>query len=78
LHIDPRFGEPREMVFPKLWVDEVEGLVTVVETVRDERVEHAVLLVDAVEERADVTMPADGASGNLYGMLVGFHTSPST
>jgi hypothetical protein len=35
-----------------------------------------VLLVDAVEESANVTLPAEIASGELYGMTLGCHISP--
>jgi hypothetical protein len=34
------------------------------------------LLVGAVEERADVTMLTESAAGNLQRMVVGFHISP--
>jgi hypothetical protein len=35
-----------------------------------------VLLVDAVEESANVTLPAEIASGKLYGVTLGGHRSP--
>src|SRR5258708_3671558 len=42
----------------------------------DERTKHPVLLVDAVEESANVTLPAEIASGEMYGMTLVCHISP--
>jgi hypothetical protein len=38
----------------------VVSLVALFETILDERAKHAVLLVDAVEERANMTILAEG------------------
>src|SRR5579859_693063 len=46
-----------------------------VETVLDERAEDAVLLVDAVEERANVTVVAGSSPGELRGVPGGLHNS---
>src|SRR4051794_24550640 len=61
------------MVFPLLGVNEMEGFVAPFETIFDERAKHAVLFVDAVEERANVTTLAETTPGKLQGMPVGFH-----
>jgi hypothetical protein len=76
LHIDTSFGEPLEMVFPQLGVDEMESLIPLVEAVFDERAKDPVLLVDAVEESADVTVPAEHTSGKLHGAVGGYHKLP--
>ena len=44
----------------------MEGFVAPVEAVLDERAQHAVLLVVAVKEGANVTMPAECGSGDLH------------
>jgi hypothetical protein len=75
MHIDTCSSEPPEMFFAELGVDEVESLVPPVEAVFEERTKDSILLVGAVEESANVTMPAEIASGELYGMING-HTSP--
>jgi hypothetical protein len=57
-------------------LDEVEGLVTLIQSVLDERAEHAVLLVDPVEEPADVALLGESAFANLQRTVVRLHTSP--
>src|SRR4051794_20636527 len=64
------------MFFSPLRVDEMEGFVPLVEAVLDERPQHAVLLVGAVEECADMAMPAESASGKVQRIVVVFHASP--
>jgi hypothetical protein len=44
--------------FSQLRVNVMVGLSPAIETVLDERAKHAVLLIDAVEESANVTMLA--------------------
>jgi hypothetical protein len=73
LHVDTCLGEPSEMVFALLGVNEMEGFIPLVEAFLDERAKHAVLLVGAVEERANVTMLAESAPRDLQGMPVGVH-----
>src|SRR5579862_5306637 len=51
------------------------GLSPTVETVLDERAKDAVLLVDAVEERANVTVVAGSNPGELRGVPGGLHNS---
>jgi hypothetical protein len=54
----------------------MEGFISPVKAIFDERVKHPVLLVSAVEESANVTLPAEIASGELYGMTLVCHISP--
>src|SRR5260370_11228185 len=44
----------------------------------EERAKHPVFLVGAVEESANVTLPAEIAPGELYGMTLGCHISPQS
>jgi len=66
------------MFFPPLGVNEMICPVTPVETFPYERAKHAVLLVDAVEERANVTLLAEGSPGKLRGVLGALHILTST
>src|SRR5919106_2426026 len=55
----------------------MERFVPFIQAVFDEGVEDAVMLVHAVEERADVTVPAvESARSNLQRSVVAFHASP--
>jgi hypothetical protein len=51
------------MIFPSLRINEVERFVPLVEAIPDERAKHAMLLVDVVEERTNMPMPAESAPG---------------
>jgi hypothetical protein len=51
----------------------VGRLFAPVEAIFEERAKHPVLLVDAVEESANMTVPGEIASGKLHGMILGFH-----
>jgi hypothetical protein len=64
------------MVFAQLGVDNVESLFSPVETLSDERAKHPVLLVDAVEESANVTSSTESTSGKLDRMIVILHGLP--
>jgi hypothetical protein len=64
------------MIFPQIGVHEVARLVALLKAVFHERAKHPVLLVHAVEESTNVTVPAENAAGTLYGTLVGRHVSP--
>src|SRR6185295_16564814 len=70
LYIDTRLGESREVFFPSLGINEMEGFVAHVEAILNERSKDTVLLVDAVEESTNVTLPAEGATGKLHRMFV--------
>jgi hypothetical protein len=63
------------MIFPLLGVNEVESLIPPLEAIFDERAKHPVLLVDAVEESADVVVPTEHTTGKLHGVM-GSHMSP--
>src|SRR5205823_10003498 len=59
-----------------LRVHDVEGLVPAVKALFDERARHPVLLVEAVEESANMTMLAETAPGTLHGTAVRTHFLP--
>src|SRR5438270_9855073 len=59
-----------------LRVHDVEGLVRAVKALFDERAKHPVLLVEAVEESANMTMLAETAPGTLHGTAVRTHFLP--
>jgi len=73
LHIDARFAEPSEMLLSLIRVNQMERLVALIEAVLDERAKHPVLLVPAPEESANVTLPAETASGEPHGMVASCH-----
>src|SRR5712664_2637957 len=54
----------------------MESFFPPIEALFDERAKHPVLLVDAVEESANVTLSAEIASGEMYGMTLVCHISP--
>src|SRR3954453_14725629 len=76
-HGDACVPEPPEMVFASLGVDEMERLVPPVEAVLDEGLKDAVMLVHAVEERADVAILAgDSVRVDPQRAVVGFQNPP--
>src|SRR6266446_6789577 len=76
LHVDAGFGEPPQVFSLQLGVDDVEGFVSPVKALFDERAKHPVLVVEAVEESANVTVLAETAPGTLHRTAVCFHVSP--
>jgi hypothetical protein len=64
------------MVFPQLGVHEVESFIPPVESLFDERAKHPVLLVETVEESANMTVLAENAPGTSHGTAVRSHISP--
>jgi hypothetical protein len=71
LHVDTGFAEQPKMLFPTLWVNEMEGLISLFEAVLDERPKHTMLLIDAVEERTDVSRPKQTVWRVPNGQLLG-------
>src|SRR5947209_2344255 len=77
LHVDTCFGEPPEVFFPSIGVNEMEGFVPPVETILNERAKHAMLLVDAVKKRTNMMILVESTRGKLRGVRCGVHISPS-
>jgi hypothetical protein len=61
------------MFVSDLGAHDVERPLPPVNAVFDEWAKHTVLLVQAVEERAHVTMPAEGTFVGLDGTVTGSH-----
>jgi len=61
------------MFFPSLRVNVMVSFVPLVKPILDERAKHAMLLVDAIEERTNVTMPTENTVGKLHGLGGGLH-----
>jgi len=64
------------MIFPQLGVHDVEGFVPPIEALFDERAKHSVLLVEVVEESANMTVLAERGPGTSHGTAVRRHVSP--
>jgi hypothetical protein len=64
------------MVFPQLRVYDVKGFVPPFEALFDERAKHPMLLVEAVEESANMAVLAETATGTANGVAVRSHVSP--
>src|SRR5467141_1479540 len=64
------------MFVSELGVHDVERLLSPVEAVFDERPKHAVLLVQAIEERAHVTVPAESTAVELGRTIADSHVWP--
>ena len=64
------------MLCLQLRINDVEGPVATFKAVFDERAQHPVLLVHAVEECANVTVLAETAAGTSHGTAVRYHPSP--
>src|SRR6266568_5234702 len=58
------------MFFPPLGVNVMVGFVPLVEPILDKRPKHAMLLVDAIEERTNVTMLAENTLGKRGGLHI--------
>src|ERR1700758_1815916 len=54
----------------------MKGFVPTLEALFDERAKHSVLLVEIVEESANVTVLAETAPGTPQGAAVRFHVTP--
>src|SRR3954451_4997668 len=78
LNVDAGFGEALQMLSLQLGIDDVERLVATVEAVFDEGAQHPVLLIDVVEESANVTVLTETAPGTSHGTAVRCHVSPPT
>ena len=56
--VDANRRKPLNVVCPPTRIDDVNGLLTRVEAVFDEREQNPIVIVGAVEKSADVTVPA--------------------
>ena len=54
-HIDAGRRQPLEMIVESIGIDGVDGLLTAFEAVLNKRQQHPILVVVAVEKRADMT-----------------------
>src|SRR5260370_30390244 len=68
---------PLQMLFAFFGIHDVGSLFAPVEAIFEEGAKHPVLLIAAIKESANVTLPAEIASGELYGMIDS-HISPHT
>lgn len=74
---DTCFGEPPQMFFPSLGVNEMGGFIPSVETILDERATQPMLLVDPVEKRTNMTVLIESTAGALEGLPLVYIFSPS-
>src|SRR6185312_15819666 len=73
---DAGIAKPFDMILVSLGIDEMKSPMSLVEAVPDERAEHAVVLVHAVEQRANVPIPSERVGRNPQGNVVTFHALP--
>src|SRR5712691_7955452 len=76
LHIYACLGQSLQMLFPLLGIHNVGSLFPPVDAILIERAEHSVLLVDGIEESADMVSPGEIHPGEFYGMFAACHMSP--
>src|SRR5207253_9547233 len=76
LDVDACRREPLEMFLPQLGVHDVESSLSSVEPILDERAKDPVLLVEAVEEGAQVTLTSQDAPCKTHGTTVRPHRRP--
>jgi hypothetical protein len=76
LNIDTYFGDPLEMFFPQVRVNEMKDFIPSVETIFDERAKHSVLLISVIEESANMTLAGDIMVGKPHGLTCDYHVSP--
>jgi hypothetical protein len=65
LHIYACLGQALQVLFPILGIHNVGSLFASVDAILVERAEHSVLLVDGVEESADMVSPSEVDPGEL-------------
>src|SRR4029077_3160277 len=76
LRVDAGLGEPLQMFSLQLGVHDVKGFVSSVEALFYKRAKHPVLLVEAVEESANVTVLAESAAATTRGTAFCPHSPP--
>jgi hypothetical protein len=78
LNIDTYFGDPLEMFFPQVGVNEMKGFIPSVETIFDKRAKHSVLLVGVIEESTNMMLAGDITAGKPHGLTSDYHMSPTS
>ena len=76
LRVDAGFDEPLEVFSLHLGVHDVEGFVSPVKALFDERAKHPVLVINAVEESANMPVLAKRGPGTMHEIAVCSHVSP--
>jgi hypothetical protein len=64
------------MILPQLGIDNMKSLVAPLEPLFDERPKHPVLLVEAIEKSANVTLFAKHAISYVDGTFIALHDGP--
>jgi hypothetical protein len=64
------------MILPQLGIHDMKSLVAPLEPLFDERAKHPVLLVEAIEKSANVTLFAKQAISYVYGTFIASHGGP--
>jgi hypothetical protein len=64
------------MILPQLGIHDMKSLVAPRETLFDERAKHPVLLVEAIEKSANVTLFAKHAISYMDGTFIASHDGP--
>ena len=73
LHVDSYSPQTREMIAAQDGIDDVNRLFAALQAFLHEGKKYPVLLVPRVEERADVTLPAEHPAGQGYGWFLAVH-----
>src|ERR1700758_5367142 len=76
LNVYSCLGQSLQVIFPILGSHDVRSLFTPIEAILVERAQHSVLLVQPVEERANVSVRSDVRTSTLQGSTVRRHLSP--
>ena len=76
LNVYSCLAQSLQILFPILGLHDVRSLFTPIEAILVEGAKHPVLLVQAVEERANVSVRADAGAGRPQGTTVRRHLYP--
>jgi hypothetical protein len=64
------------MILPQLGIHDMKSFLAPLEPLFDERAKHLVLLVEAIEKSANVTLFAKHAISYVYGTFIASHGGP--